>query len=485
MRSIPALLAPLAMAGLLAACDGEKADYTTDIYDISWVFVAGDATFEEAGIYGPDALKPGARSGAVTWGDADNLWLFGGRGRDGADAFGNLNDLWRYDGTAWIHIDGSDLVGSAGVYGTQGVPHAENQPGARRDALSWTDDQGNFWLFGGFGFDESASEGWLNDLWVYQWDAEAAAGLWTWVGGAKTVNAYGVYGTQGTPDPLNWPGARSEAAGWVELETLDTDPVTTQARNLWLFGGYGNGVSPECCVLNDLWRYQPGDPVTAVGTWTWIKGSDSANAIPVYGSTGFSDPANVPGARRGMVAWRESHGGVWLYGGRGFNTTGGEVVFGELWKLVYNDVDPVNPTWDWAYVAGTQGAFAAPVYAARGVVSFNNQPGSRYRPQAWTTADDRLCLFGGEVWGSATATAPTWPADLWCFDVLAWNWLGGTTVDSPAGDYPALGGRGTPGGRAAGAGWVDALDTLWLFGGESVDAEGDLARRNDLWLIAP
>jgi hypothetical protein len=44
-----------------------------------------------------------------------------------------------------------------------GSPAASNVPGARDSAVSWTDKNGNFWLFGG-----SGSVGFFNDLWSYQ-----------------------------------------------------------------------------------------------------------------------------------------------------------------------------------------------------------------------------------------------------------------------------------------------------------------------------
>ena len=43
----------------------------------------------------------------------------------------------------------NDHGGQPGVYGTLGTPAAGNIPGGRLDAASWTDDNGNLWLFGG------------------------------------------------------------------------------------------------------------------------------------------------------------------------------------------------------------------------------------------------------------------------------------------------------------------------------------------------
>jgi len=68
---------------------------------------------------------------------------------------------------------GSDCVvagycGWPAVYGTEGRPAGANNPGSRRSASAWTDSNGNFWLFGGDGFDGNGNSGTLYDLWVYQ-----------------------------------------------------------------------------------------------------------------------------------------------------------------------------------------------------------------------------------------------------------------------------------------------------------------------------
>lgn len=58
--------------------------------------------------------------------------------------------------------------GVTGVYGTLGNPAPDNIPGSRSKSARWTDSTGNFWLFGGLGF-ESANDlpDDMNDLWEY------------------------------------------------------------------------------------------------------------------------------------------------------------------------------------------------------------------------------------------------------------------------------------------------------------------------------
>jgi hypothetical protein len=47
------------------------------------------------------------------------------------------------------------------------VPASNNVPGGRDSSVTWTDSNGDVWLFGGEGYDASGNFGWLNDLWKY------------------------------------------------------------------------------------------------------------------------------------------------------------------------------------------------------------------------------------------------------------------------------------------------------------------------------
>ena len=120
-------------------------------------------------------MTPGSREIAATWTDSSgNLWLFGGDGRN-ADSSSDylLNDLWKFipAQNEWAWMGGSALLGSnynmqSGVYGTLGIFNSANIPGAR-GAFTWTDSNGNLWLFGGLGRDANGNHGFLNDLWEF------------------------------------------------------------------------------------------------------------------------------------------------------------------------------------------------------------------------------------------------------------------------------------------------------------------------------
>src|ERR1041384_3071086 len=75
----------------------------------------------------------------------------------------------------WKH--GSKLANQWGIYGSLGIPSPTNCPGARNEACSWMDNAGNFWVFGGAGYDNFGHVGGLNDLWKYT----PSNNTWTWM----------------------------------------------------------------------------------------------------------------------------------------------------------------------------------------------------------------------------------------------------------------------------------------------------------------
>ncbi|MGA7754400.1 MAG: kelch repeat-containing protein [Candidatus Sulfotelmatobacter sp.] len=219
-----------------------------------WTWMSGSKIFNELGRYGTRGTPrphnvPGARSDSVTWIDIDgNLWLFGGQGNDASGARCrqssgalpcDLNDLWEYSASEWTWMGGSKVIAEPGVYGALGTPSPKNVPGARANSVAWVDPAGDFWLFGGFGFDStSTTYGDLNDLWRF------SDGEWTWMSGSSTADQLGHYGTKGTGANGNVPGARDSSVGWIDA-----------AGNLWLFGGGDYLSVADGGKFNDLWKY--------------------------------------------------------------------------------------------------------------------------------------------------------------------------------------------------------------------------------------
>jgi N-acetylneuraminic acid mutarotase len=360
--------------------------YFDDLWEYSiasgWAWMGGSSTTNVAGVYGTEGMAasgnaPGSRSSAVSWTDSSgNLWLFGGYGYDINGNLGNLNDLWEFNPTArqWTWVGGSSAENAYGSYGTQGSASLSNMPGARNSAISWTDSQGNFWLFGGNGEAQSGTGGSLNDLWMFS----PTLG-WEWVSGSNGLDQVGSYGTQGTASAGNVPGARQFSAGWIDA-----------SNNLWVFGGQGYDSSGHLGNMNDLWEYAP------AGGWTWVSGSSTIAALAVYGTLGVAAPANVPGARDNADAWIDSSGNLWLFGGFAYNSTGTQGSVDDLWR--YN---PTAGTWTW--IAGSSTADVKGTYGTKHTAAATNVPGARNSASAWTNHAGGFWVFGGQGFDSADA----------------------------------------------------------------------------------
>lgn len=253
---------------------------------------------------------PGGRGGpANAWIDkSGNFWLFDGYGYDLAGTFGVLNDLWEYSSGEWTWVGGSDLADQTGVYGTLGTPSASNIPGTRNSGAVWTDTSGNVWFFGGNNTNSSSPGGYFNDLWEY------SKGEWIWIAGSNTIDQSGVYGTLGTSSASDTPGARAFLISW-----------TDSSGNFWLFGGLGYDSTGTLGNLNDLWKYSNYQ-------WTWMGGSDLANQLGTYGTTGTSNPSNIPGARWIPVSWIDPQGNLWFFGGHGYDSAGTVGQLNDLWR---------------------------------------------------------------------------------------------------------------------------------------------------------
>jgi N-acetylneuraminic acid mutarotase len=288
---------------------------------------------------------------------------------------------------------------------------------------------------------------------------EAVTNEWTWVSGANTVDQPGIYGTKGTADPSNVPGARCGAASWLD-----------SSGKLWLFGGE----NPYYYYLNDLWKY---DPTTF--EWTWVSGDNTVNQAGIYGTKGTADPSNVPGARIMAVSWLDSSGKLWLFGGWIYDSLSNSGCFNDLWKY-----DPTTLEWTW--VSGANTVDQAGIYGTKGTADPSNVPGGRYGAASWLDSSGKLWLFGGGGIGSVDEDRPYDLNDLWKYDpiTLEWTWVSGANTVDQAGIY---GTKGTadpsnvPGARRGAASWIDSQGKLWLFGGVARDSGGNRGYINDLW----
>jgi N-acetylneuraminic acid mutarotase len=415
-------------------------------------------------------------------------------GEDSTGIPGNLNDLWEFNPSKlqWAWMGGSKTVGALantpGVYGTQGVFAAGNIPAGRSGAAGWTDAQGNLWLFGGNGVDNSGAVGDFSDLWEFN----PSTGQWAWFTGTELINPgpdcpgeAGVYGLLGSASALNAPGSRYSASSWTDL-----------SGNLWLFGGSGCDGNDWAGDLNDLWKFD-----VSTRQWSWMGGDSTAGdesilgsgSLGVYGMLGIPAAGNAPGGRYLSPHWTDDQGNLWLFGGAGFDAKIRSDQLNDFWKFEVS-------AGEWAWMGGsstsaTSGAWGA--YGMLGVPSTENLPSDRNSATEWTDAHGNFWLLGGQGYDSAGDYGLL--NDLWELNSSSneWVWMGGSktityfqpaNTDGVFGVYGALGtpsAANTPGSRVQAATWTDSAGNLWLFGGQGFDSENGLGFLNDLWEYVP
>jgi len=385
-----------------------KIDTTT----LQWTWMGGTQQQNASGTYGTlgkgvSSNVPGGRQGGATWSDSQGrVWIFGGSGYDSANALGFLNDLWMYDPSSgiWTWEGGSSTFGSncvtdpgnavhcsaPRVYGVLGTGSTQNIPAGRKNAATWVDSQGNFWLFGGEGFDVAdLVQFFYNDLWEFN----QSSGVWTWQGGGDskaadaqcfqaqanwypTCGYLGVYGTQGVASNANFPGSHS-ASGFF----------SDQNGNLWMLGGGvfdKDGWVPYLSSLelgydiqgvNDFWVFS-----SSKKQWTWIGGADSFNSnveYGVWGTLGAPASGNIPPYETQPSIWKDKSGYIWMFGY-------------DLWRF-----DLSSSQWAWMRA---QGYLGQEVPGQQGVPDPENVPNYRYGTINWTDATGQnLYMYGGCV----------------------------------------------------------------------------------------
>lgn len=500
---------------------------TTPLYGV----FAGTAPTVEPN---PFSNTPGGRYGAAGWTDASgNMWLFGGNGWElsgssSPDTLNNvLDDLWvcvlEDDYCQWQLVGGYDpTVDGTTTVGAEIIANAQHEgqifgspgtPPARLGAATWTDKNGDLWLFGG-----SDTKNYRNDLWKFNastfggYDPStytAKPGTWTMEAGSTLFDQFGSY-----PPNAPSPGARTNPLTWVD-----------GAGNLWMFGGYGWDGAGTLGYLNDLWEYTG-------GAWTFVSGTSLANQSGVYGTPGTASASNFPGGRHEAAGWADANGNLWLFGGEGEDGNTPATANGILNDLWFYNIASNK----WTYVVGNTTANQTGVYPAQTVVGPVNttgaastcglsqgltsggniicnsvsltgaQPGSRWGAASWIDAGGNFWLFGG--WGlDSTGTNGNGALnDTWVYTPNStpgtpgtWAWIKGSNTGSQNGIYCAGCSSPnldrpyltyfifTPGGRSNATHWVDGEGQLYLFGGEGYDSTSTTGNGylNDMWRYLP
>lgn len=418
-----------------------------------WVWLKGDTTQYTLGLSGtlgmPAASSyPGAREKSASWSDkSGNILLFSGT---------NLaNDLWKYEAqtNTWIWLNGATSNHHYGIYGNLRIEASTNKPGPREGSTSWIDKNGDFFLFGGYGYAIEGKFGALNDLWKYN----SRSNQWKWIKGDTLVNTYPIYGTKGISASDNKPGGRANSISWAD--TLG---------NLYLFAGSGvarNGSG----MLNDLWKYDD-----KKNEWTWIKGDSIANRFGEYGILRVVDTQNNPGGRENSISWIDESGNLWIFGGEGVTKD----QFGSLNDLWKYDIKSNN----WTWIHGDNSVNTKGDYGVKNKQSPINKPGGRYSSVGWKDKAGNFWLFGG--WGYSDSY-PGNLNDLWKYNITdhEWTWMKGDISTSVKANYGIKGTadeNNKPSARASALSWSDKNGDMWLFGGNGIGSTAD-GGLNDLW----
>lgn len=328
----------------------------------------------------PAGSSPPPRRGMTSWTDGNgDWWIWGGRTITGTDGNGDpvqtdFNELWQFtrkteqenprwinrtpasggpapqyrslgwtapDGDLWL-IQGHQMWRySLSTHTWIDMTPASIPPGPLPDgnygAVSWTDRHGDFWLL--------TSNN--STLWKYPIATQPAPHWWARVVPSQARDS--------------WPNLRAHAMAWTDLK-----------GNLWLFGGQDTYLNAD---FNDLWKYDPEQPLPFSGLRRWERYNLSGRA---------------PGDRIAGATWTDVQGDLWLYGGHSDR----EGYLEDLWQFTLG-TEPHRPVWR----DRTPDLAVAP------------WPGPRYMQAAWTDENGHFWSYGG-----AQTFAGLHKNDLWKLD---------------------------------------------------------------------
>eukprot|EP00038_Savillea_parva_P013660 m.8943 g.8943 ORF g.8943 m.8943 type:complete len:498 (+) comp2580_c0_seq2:35-1528(+) len=422
-------------------------------------------------------------------------------------------------GGQWTWEGGSMIAASPSS------PLVHNEPIARCCSQSWTVGQ-SLWVFGGAGVvpGGSAEGDFLGDM----WELNTQTKQWTYHGGALKANPSG---------NRTFPSARNYGVAWARTtDTPQPRSVTMSAAaptgvELWMWGGVGVRFQGDDtgAPLNDTWVYSvdthtwsqrnitPGSPMPGARNWANFWSTDNGNTLWMYSGAGgadgygllsdmwrFSVPDNTwtpifhgagkypawtghaahPGARFNAYTMVDDvSNDLILYGGEGamLAANGSELDgdFQDIWRFVI-DKDGVSGTWQ--YDHGPQAIGLPAQYGTKGQAGPSNLPPAEhagyilrvpYRGALWFLGGED----GTEQYGMRN--------DLWSYNLSTqeWTWESGRAGYNGTAVYGVKGvasEQNTPGARYAGMAFT-MNDSLWIFGGYSLDAKGGMGYMNDVW----
>jgi hypothetical protein len=221
--------------------DFRNALWRYNIASNTWTWVSGSNISNAPAVWGTQGIEdtaniPSGRFSYSHWTDRyGNFWIYGGY--TGTP----MGDLWRYNPftNKWAWMSGRNIsYPLEGTYNSQCVSANSNLPMNRFESRStWTDKDGNFWLWGGGTFCNSGHSCGLTDLWKYC----VASNSWIWMNGDSVPNNQGYRSALGVSSALNLPGERNGSIGWIDN------------NKLYLFGGFDALYTK---LYSDLWVFE-------------------------------------------------------------------------------------------------------------------------------------------------------------------------------------------------------------------------------------
>lgn len=398
-----------------------------------WVWINGDTTSLNNGSYGTQGISsstnhPPPMYEPCEWTDLNgNFWLYGGL-KPGCIGFCVYNDLWKYNPVIneWTWMKGTGIPNdSIGNYGIQGVATMSNQPPCLSwGTKSWTDLNGNLWMFGGEDNNSTTSHQGFSDLWKY----DIPSNMWTWIKGPGIPDQPGIYGTKGIPNIANNPACSAESAmSW-----------TSNSGDLYQLEE----------TSNVLWKYN-----ISTNMWTWVKGTPFPSVIN-FGNFQVEDSLTSSSYGDLYSKWKDNNGNFWMFDAAGL-----------MWR--YN---VVTNNWTWMNGDTAFNGYCYRDYGDKCVSLSLNAPGGRHENRAaWKDNNGNFWMYGGWVYVCGGLS------DLWMYKLATnqWTWAGGDSsiILSPNTNYGTLGvssPMNNPGNKEGSIGWADANGHLYLFGGEAL-----------------
>ncbi len=198
----------------------------------TWSLMRGSLSPKEAQIgkkFTEEHESPGGRTNALGWYDKQNdrLWLYGGFGYNyDASYYGGLADMWMYDlkRNVWSSFYPKVQINAEFNTAILGFESPKANPGYRYSAMTWVDQEGKFWLYGGH--HSTVNNAFKADKNIWKFDPES--GNWTAV--------FSNY-----PPPVISGGST----------------FSDEEGNLWLFGGVMMDTNLNERPTNKLWKFTP------------------------------------------------------------------------------------------------------------------------------------------------------------------------------------------------------------------------------------